>query len=106
MLTLISTRVDLPCSEVGPEHPIESELAVGMGYAESKWVSEQILYKAAEKSSLKTMVIRVGQICGGMDGAWNAHEWFPSMVQSAAKLGCFPDDNRVGRVLSSLACMI
>ncbi|KAI0926228.1 putative NRPS-like protein biosynthetic cluster [Taiwanofungus camphoratus] len=90
----MSVFSNLPCSEVGPEHPIESELAVGMGYAESKWVSEQILYKAAEKSSLKTMVIRVGQICGGMDGAWNAHEWFPSMVQSAAKLGCFPDDNR------------
>ncbi|KAI0926217.1 hypothetical protein AcV5_008731 [Taiwanofungus camphoratus] len=90
----MSVFSNLPCSEVGPEHPIEPELAVGMGYAESKWVSEQILYKAAEKSSLKTMVIRVGQICGGMDGAWNAHEWFPSMVQSAAKLGCFPDDNR------------
>ncbi|KZT73709.1 acetyl-CoA synthetase-like protein [Daedalea quercina L-15889] len=70
------------------------EYALGMGYAESKWVSEQILFAAAEKTALSPLVARLGQICGGPDGVWNAHEWFPSIVQSAPALGCFPDDAR------------
>ncbi|KAF9803968.1 hypothetical protein IEO21_09506 [Rhodonia placenta] len=76
------------------EGPIESDLAAGTGYAESKWVSEQILYTAASKTSLNALVVRVGQVCGGLDGAWNAHEWFPTLVQSALRLGCFPDDDK------------
>ena len=68
---------------------------MGTGYAESKWVSEQILLTAAEKTPLDPLIARLGQICGGPDGTWNAHEWFPSMVQSAIALGCFPDDPNV-----------
>ncbi|KAH9841046.1 uncharacterized protein C8Q71DRAFT_890574 [Rhodofomes roseus] len=74
------------------EQFISPAVAVGSGYSELKWVAERILMEAAEKTSLETLVVRVGQICGGPDGAWNAHEWFPSMVQSATILGCFPDD--------------
>lgn len=77
------------------ETPLEPDLAVGTGYAESKWVSEQILYEAAAKTQLDTLVIRVGQVCGGLDGAWNVTEWFPTLVQSGPKLGCFPDDPKV-----------
>lgn len=77
------------------EGPIEPNLAAGTGYAESKWVSEQILYTAASKTSLNALVVRVGQVCGGLDGAWNVHEWFPTLVQSALRLGCFPDDDKV-----------
>lgn len=77
------------------EGPLEPDLAIGTGYAESKWVSEQTLYAAASKTSLDTLVVRVGQVCGGLDGLWNTHEWFPTLVQSATKLGCFPDDDKV-----------
>ncbi|CCL99492.1 uncharacterized protein FIBRA_01510 [Fibroporia radiculosa] len=77
-----------------PEAPIQAEYAVGTGYAESKWVSERILYEAAARTALPIMVVRVGQVTGGPDGAWNAHEWFPSLVQSAPVLKCFPDDKR------------
>ncbi|PCH42383.1 acetyl-CoA synthetase-like protein [Wolfiporia cocos MD-104 SS10] len=83
---------DSPCDTAFPEAPVDAELPVGTGYAESKWVSEQILYEAAARTTLKTLVIRVGQICSGLDGAWNAHEYFPTIVQSAPRLGCFPDD--------------
>ncbi|EED77747.1 predicted protein, partial [Postia placenta Mad-698-R] len=76
------------------EGPIEPDLAAGTGYGESKWVSEQILYAAATKASLNTLVVRVGQVCGGLDGVWNVHEWFPTLVQSAPRLQCFPDDNK------------
>ncbi|PCH42369.1 acetyl-CoA synthetase-like protein [Wolfiporia cocos MD-104 SS10] len=77
------------------ETPSKADYAVGTGYAESKWVSEQILYEAAARTLLDPMVVRVDQVTGGLDGSWNAHEWFPAMVQSALHLGCFPDDHRV-----------
>jgi len=73
------------------EAPIPAETAVGNGYAESKWVAEQILLEAASKTQLESTIVRVGQISGGKDGDWNINEWFPSLVQSAAKLGHFPD---------------
>ncbi|KAF9803969.1 hypothetical protein IEO21_09507 [Rhodonia placenta] len=85
---------DSPCDVKFAEGPSEPDLAVGTGYAESKWVSEQILYAAAYKASLNALVVRVGQVCGGLNGAWNAHEWFPTLVQSTLELGCFPDDDK------------
>jgi len=80
--------------QVCPESSVDPLWAVGSGYAESKWVSEQILYAAAAQTKADTLVARVGQVCGGPDGVWNASEWFPSLVQSAPKLGCFPDDDK------------
>ncbi|EPS94433.1 hypothetical protein FOMPIDRAFT_1038850 [Fomitopsis schrenkii] len=77
------------------EHPIEPQVAVGTGYSESKWVAERVLTQAAQTKSLEALIVRVGQVCGGPNGAWNAHEWFPAVVQSAHKVGCFPDDPRV-----------
>ncbi|PCH42382.1 acetyl-CoA synthetase-like protein [Wolfiporia cocos MD-104 SS10] len=76
------------------EVPVTAEFAAGLGYAESKWVSEQILYQAAAKTPIDPMVVRVGQLSGGPGGDWNTHEWFPSMVQTAPVLRCFPDDDR------------
>lgn len=64
--------------------------ALGIGYSESKWVSEQILKNAYEKTSLSTTIVRCGQLTGGPSGAWNSHEWFPSLVKSSIKLGNFP----------------
>lgn len=76
------------------EKPVDAILAIGNGYTQSKWVSEEILYSARAQTALKPVVIRVGQLCGSLDGSWNAHEWFPSIVQSTPKLGCFPDDDQ------------
>ncbi|PCH34918.1 NAD(P)-binding protein [Wolfiporia cocos MD-104 SS10] len=76
------------------EHPIPPHVAIGTGYTESKWVSEQIICHAISETSLKALIVRVGQLCGTSDGTWNLHEWFPSMVQSTLTLGCFPSDPR------------
>lgn len=64
--------------------------AIGSGYAESKWVAEKILVKAAEQTSLKPCIVRIGQICGGLDGSWSAAEWFPTLVASGPVLRCLP----------------
>ncbi|EPQ59006.1 acetyl-CoA synthetase-like protein [Gloeophyllum trabeum ATCC 11539] len=77
------------------KEPVKPEIAVGTGYTESKWVSEEILLKAAAHTALDPMIVRVGQVCGGSDGAWNVQEWFPSIVQSGPILKCLPEDQRV-----------
>ncbi|TFY54516.1 hypothetical protein EVJ58_g8816 [Rhodofomes roseus] len=90
----MGTLQNAPNNEFILETSSKPEYAIGTGYAESKWVSEQILFTSSEKTALNPLIARLGQICAGPDGAWNAHEWFPSIVQSAPTLGCFPDDNR------------
>ncbi|TFY65192.1 hypothetical protein EVJ58_g2123 [Rhodofomes roseus] len=90
----MATLQNAPADQLCPESAVDPLWAVGSGYAESKWVSEQILQAATAKTKADTLVVRVGQVCGGPDGVWNASEWFPSLVQSAPKLGCFPDDEK------------
>ncbi|THG97884.1 hypothetical protein EW026_g4198 [Hermanssonia centrifuga] len=74
------------------EEPIEDPSVVaGTGYSESKWIGERILAAASEKAGLCAASVRVGQICGGVNGNWNEREWFPSVVKSAQYVGCLPD---------------
>ena len=64
---------DGPVPEVTiPNH----EVAQGMGYAESKHVSECILSIASEKSGVPISILRVGQIAGPVTaiGSWNRDE--------------------------------
>jgi len=57
-------------------------------------VAEKVLSETASRTSLKPLAVRVGQLCGGVNGAWNSTEWLPSLVQSAVSLECLPDDER------------
>ncbi|KAI9459306.1 acetyl-CoA synthetase-like protein [Russula earlei] len=66
------------------------EVAAGTGYSESKWVAERILDAAAERTALRPVVVRLGQVCGDGNGTWNENEWFPSLTKSALTLGCLP----------------
>jgi hypothetical protein len=75
------------------------EVAVGTGYSESKWVAERILDTAAERTALRPVVVRLGQVCGDGSGTWNEKEWFPSLVKSALTLGCLPSLDGVRRTL-------
>lgn len=68
----------------------EPDTSIGLGYGESKWVSERILSIIASKTTLTATSIRCGQMTGGQSGAWNQHEWFPSLVKSSIALGMFP----------------
>jgi len=79
-----------------PEAPVtDPSLIMGSGYGESKWVSERILLSAAAETPLKPVVVRVGQLVGGLNGAWNVHEWFPSLVGGSQALGCVPNNEGV-----------
>ncbi|MCJ1382583.1 hypothetical protein MMC17_005696 [Xylographa soralifera] len=72
------------------------------GYAEAKYVAEQLLHRAQTESDIATSVCRVGQIAGPVlraDGEWSRREWFPSMVTSSKHLRVLPSSlGETGRV--------
>lgn len=41
------------------------------------------------------MSVRVGQMTGAVSGAWNAQEWFPSLLKSSIYLGFIPTLDKV-----------
>lgn len=74
-------------------------MAIGTGYSESKWVAERILETVARETTMRTTVVRVGQICGGREnGAWNQKEWVPVIIKSGQVLGCLPSRDEVGNL--------
>ncbi|KAM6525809.1 hypothetical protein FALCPG4_011344 [Fusarium falciforme] len=73
-----------------PESAPPFEWAQGMGYAQSKSVSENLCAKAAE-AGVTTRVLRVGQIVADTrHGIWNAQEGVPMMMQTAVTIGALP----------------
>ncbi|KAG7093077.1 putative NRPS-like protein biosynthetic cluster, variant 2 [Marasmius oreades] len=79
-----------------PETSTRPQTALGNGYAESKWVSEEIVLRASRERGLCAVIARVGQVCGSSEnGAWSTQEWAPALIQGSAKLGCIPTDGRI-----------
>lgn len=73
-----------------PECTPPFEWAQGMGYAQSKSVSENLCAKAAE-AGVTTRVLRIGQIVADTrHGIWNAQEGVPMMMQTAVTIGALP----------------
>ncbi|KAI0944350.1 Type I Iterative Polyketide synthase (PKS) [Taiwanofungus camphoratus] len=70
-------------------------VAIDSGYTESKWVAERVLAVAAEKNVVLPTIVRIGQLAGGPDGAWNTAEWIPSLVAASCALGYLPDGSGV-----------
>lgn len=61
-----------------------------MGYTESKWISERILTIAGDETALKPVIIRVGQMVGGVAGDWSVTEWFPNLVAASQHVKGLP----------------
>ncbi|KEI42452.1 uncharacterized protein L969DRAFT_69522 [Mixia osmundae IAM 14324] len=65
-----------------------AETAAPIGYARSKWVAEQLLFRAR---SDRICVLRVGQLCGDTKhGIWNKSEGWPLLILSHQITGCLP----------------
>ncbi|GJJ11568.1 putative NRPS-like protein biosynthetic cluster [Clathrus columnatus] len=71
------------------------DLVNSTGYNESKWISEQILETASVETSLEPVIVRVGQLCGGINGNWNIREWFPALVKVSEVLKVLPENEGV-----------
>lgn len=86
-------HIEFSIGNVNSEKPtLDGSIAVGTGYGESKWIAERILQIASEKTSLKPLIVRVGQLAGGSrNGAWSTKEWFHSLVKSGVLVHCLPD---------------
>lgn len=68
--------------------PVDLSCAQNMGYAQSKLVTENICVAAAKAYSLKTRVLRIGQVIADTrHGIWNATEAIPLMIQAAKTIG-------------------
>ncbi|KAI1154381.1 putative NRPS-like enzyme [Nemania diffusa] len=77
-----------------PETPVaDLSVAAHMGYGESKLISECLLGKAEKICGVRSATCRVGIVAGPIEkpqGAWNKHEYIPSIVVSSQALGAFP----------------
>jgi thioester reductase-like protein len=74
-----------------PEEPLDDpSTALPMGYAQAKWVCEQMM-KSAFESSLRELVpsvVRIGQLSGSeMSGNWSVQEHFPVLVKASQSVG-------------------
>lgn len=64
-----------------------------MGYAQSKWVAEQLLASAAAQAEIPVRIARLGQVCGdSVEGLWNPAEAIPTIVRTAVTQGVLPGD--------------
>lgn len=64
-----------------------------MGYAQSKWVAEQLLASAAATAEIPVRIARLGQVCGdSVEGLWNPSEAIPTIVRTAVTQGVLPGD--------------
>ena len=74
--------------------------AQGMGYAQSKLVTEHIISRASEQTGMAARVLRVGQIVADQSsGIWNDTEAIPLMLQAATTIGALPTLNERPRWL-------
>ncbi|EGN93606.1 hypothetical protein SERLA73DRAFT_97544 [Serpula lacrymans var. lacrymans S7.3] len=79
-----------------PEIPmIDPCIDLQTNYIKSKWVAERLFQIAGEKSLLRTNVIRVGLLSGGLNGFWDTSHWLPALVQSSSYVGCLPEGDEM-----------
>ncbi|KAJ5118014.1 secondary metabolism biosynthetic enzyme [Penicillium atrosanguineum] len=76
-----------------PETTVKTSQPAPNGYANSKYLAEQLLHHASKQHSIRASFARVGQIAGPvkMPGLWNQSEWFPSLVMSSLQVGAIPE---------------
>ncbi|CDO73877.1 hypothetical protein BN946_scf185016.g34 [Trametes cinnabarina] len=75
-----------------PEVPLNDPASpFGVGYSESKWITEHVLENVTKQTGVHTVVMRLGQVAGDRVGHWNEKEWFPALVKSAQFQRCLPD---------------
>ncbi|KAI9674800.1 MAG: putative NRPS-like protein biosynthetic cluster [Caeruleum heppii] len=79
-----------------PEHMMSERPGVTapFGYAEAKWVCEQLIHRAmsVHPHTLEASIVRVGQLSGStVAGSWNSAEHIPAMCKSSQTLRALPD---------------
>ncbi|GES62865.1 NRPS-like enzyme [Aspergillus terreus] len=87
----VSTVARTPGSWVSEELPQSLSHAQGMGYAQSKLVTEHVVNRARKHTGMNARVLRVGQIVADTQhGIWNATEAIPMIFQTAETIKALP----------------
>ncbi|KAJ6148681.1 hypothetical protein N7497_010663 [Penicillium chrysogenum] len=87
----VSTVARTPGNWVPEALPESLSYAQGMGYAQSKLVTEHIVNRAAHATGMTARVLRAGQIVADTThGIWNATEAIPMILQTAKTINALP----------------
>ena len=90
----ISVALNTDTSSPVMEVPLPFSAAVGIGYGESKAVTERLLESVKERRGLTTCSVRIGQLSGSTtNGYWAMSDWVPIMIKSGAAMGSLPRRN-------------
>lgn len=100
----VSSTGGTPRPGTVPETPVRDIAHVqGTGYAQSKYVTEQIVRNAMKDAGANARVLRIGQLVGDSKvGEWNTTEGIPLMIQTAVTLGALPQLDEVSQFHSYL----
>lgn len=84
-------------AEVVSVNPADAQ---GMGYARSKWVTENLVAIAASTRKIRAEMFRIGQMVGDtVHGVWNETEAIPLQIKSAQSVGAMPELSEVSRAV-------
>jgi thioester reductase-like protein len=100
----VSSTGGTPRPGTVPETPVRDIAHVqSTGYAQSKYVAEEIVRNAMKDAGAQTRVLRIGQLVGDSKaGEWNTTEGIPLMIQTAVTLGALPQLDEVSQFHSFL----
>ncbi|CAO3627535.1 unnamed protein product [Mucor hiemalis] len=74
--------------------PADPRVALPMGYAQSKYIVEQLFDYLTKEKKMPCFIYRVGQLCGdSTTGIWNSTEMYPLMMLGGTVLKKMPAMN-------------
>jgi carbohydrate kinase (thermoresistant glucokinase family) len=87
----VSAVASTPGGFVPEALPTSLTYAQGMGYAQSKLVTEYLVQRAGIETEMHARVLRVGQVIADTQhGIWNDKEAIPMMLQAGITIGAIP----------------
>jgi thioester reductase-like protein len=81
----------------GPESIPEAitddpSVAQGLGYAQSKWITEKLCQVASQQTPIRAGVLRIGQMVGdSRNGVWNETEAISLIIKCTDTIGILPN---------------
>ncbi|TDZ60913.1 Adenylate-forming reductase Nps11 [Colletotrichum trifolii] len=84
-MSSVAAAMGSPAGTMVPESPLDSDpaRALATGYAQSKFIVEQVTQHYAASLGVPVRILRVGQLCGHTRlGTWNRTEMWPMMMMT------------------------
>lgn len=101
-IAVVGQHVSHPSEPAVPELPMRSPTApLPLGYAEAKWVCEQVMESAYNtlQCEVQPMIVRIGQLSGSQTtGCWNSKEHIPALIKASLAVGKMPNLHGVSSI--------